>query len=142
MKPCRGCNPGSNPGQGVRAGSSAWIRALEKGFSEPFNPEEKASGRGFKDICLWKVPSGPSLEKMEEFNITEHNFVPKHIILDEKEVVELLKEYNISIRQLPRIFVTDPVAKVLNAKKGDVIKIVRKSPSAKEAIFYRVVVNA
>ena len=51
----------SRPGRW--AGSSAWIRALEKGFSEPFNPEEKASGRGFKDICLWKVPSGPSLEK-------------------------------------------------------------------------------
>ncbi|MBI2663462.1 DNA-directed RNA polymerase subunit H [Candidatus Woesearchaeota archaeon] len=79
---------------------------------------------------------------MEEYNITEHNFVPKHLILDEKDVVELLKEYNISIRQLPRIFVTDPVAKALNAKKGDVIKIIRKSPSAKEAVFYRVVVNA
>tara|TARA_B100001971_G_scaffold213405_1_gene246672 strand:+ start:230 stop:376 length:147 start_codon:yes stop_codon:yes gene_type:complete len=44
--PCRGYNPGSNPGQGVWAGSSAWIRALEiKDIGEPFNPEESKWSR-------------------------------------------------------------------------------------------------
>ena len=79
---------------------------------------------------------------MEEFNILDHNFVPKHTIINEKEIVELLKTYNISIKQLPKVFINDPVVKALNAKKGDVIKIVRKSPSAKEAVFYRVIVDA
>jgi|TARA_B100001971_G_scaffold213405_1_gene246673 DNA-directed RNA polymerase subunit H len=79
---------------------------------------------------------------MEEFNIINHGFVPKHSILNEKEITELLKQFNISVRQLPRIFTNDPVVKSLNAEKGNVLKIVRKSQSAKEAIFYRVVVDA
>tara|TARA_Y100000310_G_scaffold38954_1_gene36565 strand:+ start:54106 stop:54375 length:270 start_codon:yes stop_codon:yes gene_type:complete len=82
------------------------------------------------------------IKKMEEFNILEHNFVPKHSVLNKKEIADLLKQFNISIRQLPRIFANDPVVKALNAEKGAVLKIVRKSKSAKEAIFYRVVVDA
>lgn len=35
----------------------------------------------------------------------------------------------------------DPLAKLLNAKIGDVIKIIRKSETAGEADYYRVVVK-
>ena len=79
---------------------------------------------------------------MEEFNILEHSFAPKYSVLTEEEIKELLKQYNIALKQLPKILSNDPVAKSLNVKKGDVLKITRKSPSAKESVFYRVVVDA
>jgi len=74
-------------------------------------------------------------------DITKHDFVPKHVLLTENEKEDVLKKYNILLRQLPRILLTDPVAKILNAKIGDVIKIIRKSPTAGETVYYRVVVK-
>lgn len=78
---------------------------------------------------------------LKEFDIREHELVPKHEILNEKEKEELLKKYGITLRQLPRILISDPMVKVLNAKIGDVIKIIRKSPTAGETVYYRVVVK-
>ncbi len=84
-----------------------------------------------------------SLKMSEEksFNIEEHELVPKHIKLTEEEKNKLLDELNISPRQLPMILASDPMAKKLDAKPGDIIKIIRKSPTAKESIYYRVVVH-
>jgi len=71
--------------------------------------------------------------------ILKHRFVPKHEILSEEEKTELLKKYNVSLRQLPKILVKDPVVKIIGAKVNDVLKITRKSPTTKEGIYYRVV---
>ena len=76
----------------------------------------------------------------EKFDITKHVLVPKHIKLNQEEINELLQKYNVSLRQLPRISVKDPMSKLLEAKIGDVIKIIRKSPTASQSEFYRVVV--
>jgi DNA-directed RNA polymerase subunit H len=76
-----------------------------------------------------------------EFNILDHELVPKHIILSEKEKEEVLKKYRATLKQLPRILSSDPVAKAIGAKPGDVIKIIRKSPTAGESIYYRIVVR-
>jgi len=74
--------------------------------------------------------------------ILEHELVPKHIILSPEEREEVLKKYNITkLSQFPRILKSDPVVKAIGAKKGDLIKIIRKSTTAKEAIYYRVVVE-
>lgn len=78
---------------------------------------------------------------MKQVDITKHELVPKHILLDEKEKEELLKKYGITLRQLPRILVTDPVIKILNGKPGDVVKIIRKSPTAGESIYYRIIIR-
>lgn len=78
---------------------------------------------------------------MKELDIIKHELVPKHEVLNEKEKEELLKKYGITLRLLPRILDTDPVVKILNAKLGDVIKITRKSETAGEAIYYRVVIR-
>ena len=78
---------------------------------------------------------------MKKIDIEKHELVPKHIILNEQEKEELLKNYGISLRQLPRILVSDPVIKLLNGKLGDVVKIIRKSPTAGETIYYRVVIK-
>lgn len=78
---------------------------------------------------------------MKELDIAKHELVPKHELLGEKEKEEVLKEYGITLRQLPRILVTDAMVKNLNAKIGDVIKIMRKSQTAGESIYYRVVIK-
>ncbi|MBI5061576.1 MAG: DNA-directed RNA polymerase subunit H [Candidatus Aenigmarchaeota archaeon] len=78
----------------------------------------------------------------QKFNITTHELVPKHVILTEKEKKALLEKYNISVNELPKILVTDPIVKDIKAKTGDVIKITRKSHTAGESVYYRGVVNA
>jgi DNA-directed RNA polymerase subunit H len=69
----------------------------------------------------------------------EHQLVPKHTILKESEREELLNKYGITMQQLPKIVLSDPVVMALNGKIGEVIKIIRKSQTAGESIYYRVV---
>ncbi|MEK6940673.1 MAG: DNA-directed RNA polymerase subunit H [Nanoarchaeota archaeon] len=73
-------------------------------------------------------------------DITKHAYVPEHLKLSPEKIEELLKMYNISKKQLPRINSKDAAIQHLDAKKGDVIEILRKSVTNKEAKFYRVVV--
>lgn len=75
------------------------------------------------------------------YDVREHMLVPEHVKLNEKEKKELLEKYHISLKELPKIRKKDPSIAHLDAKEGDVIKIIRKSPTAGEAIFYRGVVN-
>ena len=72
-------------------------------------------------------------------DILKHELVPHHEILKEEEAKKLLETYKIRKEQLPRILLDDPVVKAINAKEGDIIKIVRKSPTAGESVMYRVV---
>ncbi|MFH0936200.1 MAG: DNA-directed RNA polymerase subunit H [Candidatus Woesearchaeota archaeon] len=76
---------------------------------------------------------------MKNYKIEDHILVPKHIKLNEEEIKKVLEFYNISIKQLPRISSKDVVIKNLNIKQGDVIKIIRKSDTAGESVFYRVI---
>jgi len=80
---------------------------------------------------------------MEEnkFNIIKHAFVPKHIKLKEEEKQELLQKYNVSDTQLPMIKRSDKAIQHLDPEIGEVIKIIRKSPTNVETEFYRVVVH-
>ncbi len=68
---------------------------------------------------------------------SNHILVPKHVKLNEKEKKQLLEKYNISVNELPKINVKDPAIKDLKLEIGDVVKIVRISPTAGETIFYR-----
>ena len=62
--------------------------------------------------------------------------------MSEKEKEEVLKRYGIKkLTQLPRILKSDPVVKLIGAKPGDIIKIIRKSNTAEESVYYRVVVE-
>jgi DNA-directed RNA polymerase subunit H len=79
--------------------------------------------------------------KMSKLKIEEHSLVPKHEKINDKEKKELLEKYQITVKELPKIMKKDPVVKELGAKPGDVIKIIRKSETAGQAIFYRCVVN-
>jgi DNA-directed RNA polymerase subunit H len=71
--------------------------------------------------------------------ILKHQLVPEHVILNESEAKRVLKELDAHPEQLPKIKTTDPVAKAIGAKRGDIVKIIRKSPTAEEFVTYRLV---
>lgn len=75
------------------------------------------------------------------FDIFEHKLVPKHEILTPEEREKVLAQYKIKPYQLPQIKVSDPAAKAIGAKPGDILRIIRKSPTAGEHIAYRYVVE-
>ena len=75
------------------------------------------------------------------FDIFKHDLVPKHEILTPEETKELLTQYKVKPYQLPRIKVSDPAVKAIGAKLGDILRIVRESPTAGEHLAYRYVVE-
>jgi DNA-directed RNA polymerase subunit H len=77
----------------------------------------------------------------EEIDVLGHELVPRHEVLSKEEVEKVLKEYKVREFQLPRMLTSDPVAKVIGAKKGDIVRITRESPTAGKAIAYRYVVE-
>ncbi|MCC6042731.1 MAG: DNA-directed RNA polymerase subunit H [Candidatus Verstraetearchaeota archaeon] len=76
----------------------------------------------------------------KKFTILDHELVPKHILLSKEERRQLLEQLKIRPEQLPWIRASDPVAKLIGAKPGDIVKIIRKSPTAGETVAYRFVV--
>jgi len=73
-----------------------------------------------------------------QFNISKHHLVPKHSIVQEADVPGLLADFMVKSKsQFPHILKTDPMARYLNAMPGDLVKIVRPSPSAGEYVSYR-----
>ncbi len=79
---------------------------------------------------------------MKKFALQGHELVPTHIILTSEEVKKVLEEYGVNAAQLPKIHISDPVIKDMeNVVVGDIIKIVRESPTAKQSIFYRLVID-
>lgn len=75
------------------------------------------------------------------FDLFEHRLVPRHEILTEQEKEELLFKYRVQPYQLPQVKSSDPAVKAIDAKPGDVLRVIRKSPTAGVHIAYRYVVE-
>lgn len=75
------------------------------------------------------------------FNPMRHQLVPKHRKLANEEVTEMMDKYLIKSKiQLPYIMHSDPIAKWLGLKQGDVIVIDRYNENSGLSYYYRVCV--
>lgn len=78
--------------------------------------------------------------RIVDFSPLEHVLSPKYEILSEEEKKKLLRRCKIKPYNLPRMLSGDPAAKSLGANVGDVLKITRRSETAGESTYYRLVV--
>jgi DNA-directed RNA polymerase subunit H len=84
-----------------------------------------------------KKKSKPS----EKLDVSNHVLVPEHVKCSETEKKSVLKKYGITIADLPKISINDAAIVDMDLEPGDVVKIIRESPTAGETIFYRVVIE-
>lgn len=78
-----------------------------------------------------------------QYNVTKHSLVPLHEIIDSEEVKEnvlLLLKID-KLTKLPLILSSDPVARFIGARNGDLIKITRNPNHVGEFVLYRYCVN-
>jgi DNA-directed RNA polymerase subunit H (RpoH/RPB5) len=76
-----------------------------------------------------------------QYNILQHEMVPKTTILTDEETRQTMLQYNIlSLSQFPEISRFDPVALAICMRPGQVCQIDRPSPTASITVFYRVCV--
>lgn len=77
--------------------------------------------------------------KRLQFNILDHELVPTHKVLTDKEAADIKKKYNIqSDQQIPDISRFSPVSLALGIRPGDLCEIMRPSKTAIMAPFYRI----
>jgi DNA-directed RNA polymerase subunit H (RpoH/RPB5) len=81
------------------------------------------------------------LEKELMINIVDHCAVPKHILLTETELKDVIESYHAKRRQIPEILVTEPIARYYNAKVGQMFRIIRPSETSGMAPYYRLVIR-
>lgn len=73
------------------------------------------------------------------FNILEHSYVPRHIIMNEPEIKSMKQLYNIkNDSELPTISRYDPVALAIGMRPGEICKIERPSKTAIMTNYYRI----
>jgi DNA-directed RNA polymerase subunit H len=73
-------------------------------------------------------------------DVSQHELVPEHTLLDDDELEAVLEEYDIERTDLPKIERLDP-ATPDDAEAGDVVKIVRDSRTTDHAVVYRLVID-
>ncbi|RLI76448.1 DNA-directed RNA polymerase subunit H [Archaeoglobales archaeon] len=72
--------------------------------------------------------------------LQDHMLVPKHEVLSKEGAEELLRSLGVKKEQLPKMKATDPIAKEIGAKVGDIVKITRESLTAGKSVAYRLVI--
>lgn len=79
--------------------------------------------------------------KRLQFNILNHNIVPKHRTMTDSELKEVMDKHNIlKISEFPDINRFDPVAIAIGLRPGKVCEITRPSKTSIEGMYYRVCV--
>ncbi|KAJ9503168.1 DNA-directed RNA polymerases II 24 kDa polypeptide (RNA polymerase II subunit 5) [Exophiala xenobiotica] len=100
-------------------------------------PVTAAALRAFEPLSERGITAEWFQEQDLLVNITRHELVPKHVLLSAEEKKVLLDRYRLKETQLPRIQYSDPVARYLGLKRGNVVKIIRKSETAGRYASYR-----
>jgi DNA-directed RNA polymerase subunit H len=82
-----------------------------------------------------------SLKRLK-FNILKHVLVPPHRVLNQDELIQIKKKYNIiNDKQFPEISRFDPVAQVIGIRPGEVCEIIRPSKIALTEPYYRICIS-
>jgi DNA-directed RNA polymerase subunit H (RpoH/RPB5) len=72
-------------------------------------------------------------------DIISHKYQPKYELLTPAEMDKVKSEYNATDYSIQKMMRSDPITKYFALKKGDIIRIIRPSPTSGEAIAYRIV---
>ncbi|MBS3063167.1 MAG: DNA-directed RNA polymerase subunit H [Candidatus Diapherotrites archaeon] len=72
--------------------------------------------------------------------LSQHFMVPKHEVVPQDKAPEVLKAFHATNEKIPQILANDPVIEEIGAKRGDIVKITRHSPTAGRSVYYRIVV--
>lgn len=77
--------------------------------------------------------------KRLQFNIMNHDLVPKHRVLTNEENATFRKKYNVmNDEQIPTISRFDPVSLALCLRPGEICEITRPSRTSITSTFYRI----
>jgi DNA-directed RNA polymerase subunit H len=104
-----------------------------------------AKAKTTKKGATIEVKPKPKAKPVEEEviqKVTDHKLVPKHEILSHEDKTSVLAQYSATEEEFPFLFNTDPVVKEINAKPGDMVRIIRPSDTAGQTVYYRYVVEA
>ena len=77
----------------------------------------------------------------KKFSVFDHVLVPKHEVVPKEEAERIIKMYGGNKYLFPLISHEDPAVVELGAKPGDLIRIIRESPTGQKTVFYRVVIK-
>ena len=77
-----------------------------------------------------------------QFNVLEHEMVPKHTKLTEEKIIAFKKRYNVlDNSNIPEISRFDPVAIAIGLRPGDICEIIRPSITSITGNYYRYCIN-
>ena len=81
------------------------------------------------------------LEKDLMIDLVNHISVPKHELLSKEDSKALLDSYNVKKREMPKMYISDPVSRYYNAQVGQIFTITRPSEVSCLAPYHRLVIK-
>lgn len=79
-------------------------------------------------------------ERELAYNVTKHEYVPKHTVLSPKSKKEVLNKYRTLSKNFPYILSADPICRYFGCLPGTMMKIDRESETCGMYTVYRVVI--